>query len=503
MSRESLRSYILLSLCFALLSVSLLSISRSSASSNTPLDTTNSIQIRDPFAACHADNYSIMEELGVKMNRKDITWSAIEPSDDAWNWGTWDARVNNLQSKNMTVLPILDYSNPSVQQDLTGVRMISSKGDIEEWLEYVNQCVERYYVNHSMNVTDWEIWNEANLDKFWDGTDQEFFELQKRTAANLTAQWPDLNILSTGISGHNPDYLDAMFNYGAMEDIDTLAFHPYSGSNYDNLDIKIDEVKEVCEKHDFEGGLWITEVGMSTQFNPDEPNYEAEYQAVLELQATLVPKVFAKSLAAGIEVVVWYCLEDFNNWTWGEANFGLVFEETNTYKPAAYDSDALKPAGYAYKALSHNLNWSTYCPRGININSPSLLSHKMNIYYFLQADGDIVLIAWNAQANPVDISFSIKADGLEVYSAPSYKAGEAGNYESTLDGDDLQISASIDFTPTIFIIDRPDGASPVQIGLSFGFTYFDWILLVFVPIATVFVVVAFLVKMKKILPNIS
>ncbi|NMC04813.1 MAG: hypothetical protein GYA24_06360 [Candidatus Lokiarchaeota archaeon] len=469
------------------------------------LDMTGAVQVKDPFGACHADSYGIMADLGIKNNRKDISWSEIEPINDAWYWTNWDNRMAGLKACNMTALPILDYSNWAVQEGGMHGKVgnyITTEHDLEEWLEYANACVERYYENDSHYTRYWELWNEPNLGDigsnsgFWTGTDAEYFALQKATAANLSARWPGLQLVSAGISGHDPKYLDAMFASGAMENVDVLAFHPYSGSNYENLDSKIADVKAVASKWGFTGPIWITEVGMSTQFDPEAPGYEARYQATLELQATLVPKVYCLALANGIEYVTWYCLGDFADWKWGEANFGLVFDDSNTYKPAPYASDIYKPSGYAYKAIAHQLNWSTFVPNGVSLANPGLPSApRLRSFYFLKGNGDVVFICWNANGEiATNIQFSMPADGVDVYSGPSYKPGLATNYDVATTADGITVSAAIGFSPTIFVIDMKPGAPATSIVIETTFNFYDASLLVIVPSLLATCIIAFVAR---------
>ncbi len=463
------------------------------------LDMAGAIQIKDPFGSCHADSYSLMADLGVKNNRKDITWMEVEPTDNAWTWINWDSRIAGLKTYNMTALPILDYSNWLVQTGIhEGEKCINTAHDTQEWLEYANMCVERYYENDSQYTKYWELWNEPNLDQFWTGTDADYFALQKATAANLSSRWPDLKLVSAGISGHSPEYLDAMFASGAMENVDVLAFHPYSGTNYENLDAKIAEVQAVADKWGFTGPIWITEVGCSTQFDPAEPGFEEKYQSTLELVATLVPKVYCLALANNIEYVTWYCLGDGNVWKDGESNFGLVFDGSNPYKPDPYQSDVYKPSGYAYKAIAHQLNWSMYVPKGIVIGSSFLPSApRLRAFYFLKGDGDVVFICWNANGDlATDIKFTMPADGVEVFSGPSYKDGLASNYavEPAADGTGITISAAIDFSPTVFVIDMKAGASPAAIVIETVVNFFDVSLLVIIPCLVALCVIVFLVK---------
>jgi hypothetical protein len=478
----------------------------------TALDTTDVVQVKDPFGSCHADSYDLMADLGIKNNRKDISWSEMEPADDTWYWTNWDNRMAGLKARNMTALPILDYSNWAVQTGYPGYgNFINTTHDTQEWLEYANECVERYYENDSHYTDYWELWNEPNLGDigstsgFWTGTDAEYFALQKATAANLSAGWPGIKLVSAGISGHSPSYLDAMFASGAMENVDVLAFHPYSGTNYENLDAKIAEVQAVADKWGFTGPIWITEVGCSTQFDPSQPGYEARYQSILELQATFVPKVYCLALANGIEFVTWYCLGDFADWKWGEANFGLVFDASNIYKPTPYQADTYKPSGYAYKAIAHQLNWSTFVPNGVTLANPGMPSApRLRAFYFLKGNGDVVFICWNANGDiATNIKFSMPADGVEVYSGPSYKPGAATNYGVAPTGDGITISAEIDFSPTVFVIDMKDGASPASIVIETTFNLYDASLLVIVPSMVALCVIAFVVRFTPLKKYIS
>nr|MDO8110702.1 hypothetical protein [Candidatus Sigynarchaeota archaeon] len=477
------------------------------ATTATPLDSTGAIHVKDPFSACHADSYDIMANLGVKVNRKDITWSDTERGDDNWYWDTWDARIAGLKAKNMTALPILDYGNLAVQTGTTRGNRIYTEHDIQEWIEYVNMCIERYYEHDSHYTKYWELWNEPNLGDFnadsgfWTGTDAEYFALQKRTAANISARWPDVQLVSAGISGYDPVYLDAMFAAGAMENVDILAFHPYSGSNYDNLDAKINDVKGVCQKWNFTGPIWITEVGWPTEFRPTEEGFEAVYQARLELQATIVPKIYCLALANGIEHVTYYCLGDSSNFTYSEENFGLVFWGSNPYKPVPYENDTLKPSGFTYKVLAHHLNWSTYYPRGVQTAAFLPSAPRLKSFYFLEANGNIVLVCWNANGDiTTPVRFTMPATGVQVFSGPSYKPGTATNYHLENGTSGITVSAMIDNSPVIFLIDMPDGASPVTILLESDFTFYDLSLLVIIPGLIALCVVVFLMKFARVKP---
>ncbi|MHA1339626.1 MAG: GH39 family glycosyl hydrolase [Promethearchaeota archaeon] len=491
----------------------------SSLESSSPLY--ESIQIKEPFGVAHADDYDVMKELGVKMNRKDIAWNLIEPEDDVWNWAVWDMRCDQLYNNNMTALPILDYGNLNVQNGTDHGNRIFTEHDINEWLEYVNESINRYYINHPLHISQWEIWNEPNLGEFnasegfWTGTDEEFFELQKRTASFIKEHYPNVTVVSGGITGYDPEYLDAMFKYGAMEDVDVVAFHPYSGSGYDTLADKINEVKEVCFRNNFTGSLWITEVGFDTRFEADPTNsgessiFEA-YKRRLELQGSLVPKVYAIALASNISKIVWFCLNDYYNYTYREHNFGLMFYDSNEYKPEPYRNDILKPAGYAYKVIANNLNHSKYLPNGVRIKSNLPSSTGLRVYYFLKSSGDIVLIFWNSFNTKIRLNINIPSviEGLEAYFPPSYKLRLVENSSNYLRIDEVgtsnsevtQISTEVDFYPNILIIDLADGTEPLFIDIFTYLNSVDIVLIIIFPVLGIAVVSLYIlnyIKLKK------
>ncbi len=177
--------------------------------------------------------------------------------------------------------------------------------------------------------------------------------------------------------------------------------------------------------------------------------------------------------------------------TWGEENFGLIFEGSNPYKPAPYANDTFKPSGYAYKALAHNLNWSKYIPKGVRLAQAIPSSNKLETFYFLKSNGDIVLVMWNGNGEmPVNVSFTVPSTGIEAFSAPSYKAGDARNYSCVATADGLFVEARVGFYPFIFVFSM-NGTAPVTIVLNTSITVLDASMLFIVPALVVVAVIAF------------
>jgi len=366
-----------------------------SADQQTPYSPSKEIEnVYNPFGVCHGyaesgEKYQELVNQGVKISRNDIYWQSFEPTKGNFNYKPFDYRYGNFTKYGIESLAILDYGNTNILGEEYGRHIPKDK--IDHWLDYVNEAILRY----KENVTYFEIWNEPNIDKFWNGTETEFFYLLNRTAYYIRDISPDVKIIAPGISGHDPDYLDRMISYIGSEQFEelfyALNFHPYSGSNAEIIAQKIQEVKAVAEKHEFNGEIWITEVGMSTDVS-SEDRIEEEYREKWERQAEQLIKTYAEALTAGIDRVIWYCYRDSKNidWTYGEAAFGIQ------HYSQKYNQWIYKPAGYAFQYLSRKLPNSRNFGQSLVVETPQWVDKDLiHTYSFYTDKNTIMLILWS------------------------------------------------------------------------------------------------------------
>lgn len=332
-----------------------------------------------------------MAAAGMHLDRADFTWSSIEPNDTEPYYFAWyDTLYGNLTGAGVDILALLDYGNSRLFGDAWAQRIATTQ-QITAWLEFVNATVR-----HFSGIRQWEIWNEPNLDVFWNGTDEEFFFLLNVTAALLHSIDPNLMVVSPGISGYDPEYLDRMITYIGDEHFSewfgALAFHPYSGSDAEVVATSIKAVQDLCAKHHFYGELWITEWGYSTTRNP------AYIAQDFILQGSLLTKVYALSLARNISEILWYSFREDGFGTQYDPDLGY-----NTYGPAGHN--VMNPAGHAFATLSSLLTNSTYLPTAISLDLSFVPSTQLWAYAFLTARGHLVLVAWNS-LGPYTLSIS-------------------------------------------------------------------------------------------------
>ena len=113
-------------------------------------------------------------------------WRDINPSRGEFNWDILDARIdkvtNDWHGKPILVLgltPEWAAANPSAGTGTWGAGSASPPANMDDWSNYVAAVVQRY----GGRIGAYEIWNEANLQTFWQGSVDELVEMTKRASA--------------------------------------------------------------------------------------------------------------------------------------------------------------------------------------------------------------------------------------------------------------------------------------------------------------------------------
>jgi len=345
------------------------------------------IEVQDICGMCHMgsnDNESIeynrMKELGVNWTRVDFSWISIETSPNIWYWDNWDAFLNATENHNRAVLGLLVYDNDNVETIISGFDRYIHPDDIPLFLNYVNKTVRRY-VNQ---VGAWEIWNEPNIETFWDGPIEHFYTLFGQTQELIhdieLELGQDIIILSSAmagaVAGFVPPNFDAMFEAGVMKYVDAIALHFY---NYDadSLYQGIMQHISIGNKYGFNGEYWITEIG-----NPTGGQYP--WRVTQEMLANNVLKSYVISAAYNIKRVFWYHDIDSTNPNLydSEGWFGLL-----------YGNGTWKPGAYAYALFSKYCSNKFYVPQLVS-KVGFISTNDLVATLYRNQDGNSSLIMW-------------------------------------------------------------------------------------------------------------
>jgi hypothetical protein len=243
---------------------------------------------------------------GVDSVRLPIDWAAIEPEKNVYNWTEVDALVKRTSAAGLEMLPFIydapQWAIPEATVPGTGgakapARLPVSGPAASAWSQMLKQLVKRYGPGGALfaanpeilerPIRNWQIWNEPNFHYFVaHPSGAEYGKLVKLSDTALRSVDPGAQLILAGLfarpkggraknaaSPYASDFLQAMYegNPGIRTKFNGVALHPYTGK-YQELGPEIEETRKVLSvNHDAAKGLWITELGWSSQPPPANP----------------------------------------------------------------------------------------------------------------------------------------------------------------------------------------------------------------------------------------
>lgn len=391
------------------------------------------VKVDTPMGVCHAgysesdEEYQLLDALGIQAMRADFHWSCFQPDPATWNFGCKDSYVDAALKHGKQVIALLDFDNNAVEQDPAGKTrdMYIAPGDIPLFLEYARQVVMHY----KGRVYAWEIWNEADIDRFWTGTPEEFYELARQTADAVRATDPEARIVGTAMTGPlgalMAPQIDGLHASGALKNADHPSCHLYVA----NPRFYMPEFKKIiCAARRFghPGVPWVTEIGA-----PDGGYYPWSTESTHLAEYAI--KAYASATALGIEKVIWYCLNDSDAGSQAETPvdsegfFGLLGP-----------GGIWKPSAHAYRLFSAWCSHSTTRPDLVRVAGEGPI-HNLRTVLYRRDNGECALILWyESNLRPwATARVRINSSGIE---GPVTVHDIASDYTTTLINDYVDVS---------------------------------------------------------------
>ncbi len=262
--------------------------------------------------------------------RVPIVWSDVEPSNvspDKFRWTGADAAIGVARDGGLNLIVTLDSAPgwaatyPSGPIDKVGY---------EELSEFVRAVIERYDgdgVDDAPGlpvINYWEFYNEPDLgqrytDVRWGNAGAEYAKMLAAVYPVVKAANPNAQVVFGGIAydwfveDGGPfvrGFLDDVLKAGGGRYFDVMNFHSYPNfaPNWATQGAGLYEKAQFIQKklHDeygLEKPLVVTEAGMHSNDAPQLP-------MTPELQAQYVVRLFTQSMAANLQVMIWFMFYD-------------------------------------------------------------------------------------------------------------------------------------------------------------------------------------------------
>jgi len=317
--------------------------------------------------------YALLDRMGASWLLTTFYWSRIEREEDQWNFVDYDTYVDTAKAAGKKIIGVLAYDVSWIHKD-GKARDYIPPDKVHLFLNYVRRTAEHF----KGKVDAWCIWNEPNF-VFWKGSRDEFLSLARQSADALREIDSEVTLLggafNRGIFGLPMAYINGLFESGAMEKADAVAFHPYELNPNRTARLFLKFRAQVA-KYGFEDRIWLTEVGYPTggwyPTSVSEKNFPA-----------YVVKTFIGLAINGAKKILWYQLFDPQNRSGSNSEdfFGLVRSR----------DDYTSKGAEAFRLCAIYLSGATYHPElPLRKNLPNTL----HSFYFEQPSGERTLVLW-------------------------------------------------------------------------------------------------------------
>jgi xylan 1,4-beta-xylosidase len=172
--------------------------------------------------------------------------------------------------------------------------------DPDAWCALVDRLVRHWVARHGIReLRHWffEVWNEPNLQAFWTGSQQDYFELYRRTALTLKAIDPRLRVggPATAMNAWVRDFVE--YCRGARAPLDFISTHHYPtdafGAPGDDTTTQLaksrrsvlrEQARAVREQA---GKLPVYYTEWNSSSNPRDPLHDEPYAAAFAVKTIL------------------------------------------------------------------------------------------------------------------------------------------------------------------------------------------------------------------------
>ena len=256
----------------------------------------------------------------------------------------------------------------------------------DTYRQYLHDVVDRY----GSGVKIWEVWNEPNLPRYFEGTPEEYGQLLKVSVEAIKEKQPDAQVAGMSLAWSDKNLTDFMRSAltAGEPNPDAISFHPYEKTSPEQagMVMKIKTLQENFAKlRNYTPALWATETGFRARdsINKAIPYYSPPRPRTVRTmkQAEYVVRHAILAKTAGVKYYFLYSL-DSERPKRGPDIHGLL----------DYDwAGSVKPALLAYTTLVQ------LCGDAQFENRENLNNEQQYLLHFRRKDGKRLSLLWQVE----------------------------------------------------------------------------------------------------------
>jgi hypothetical protein len=376
-------------------------------------------------------DFELFEELGIRSWRGSFGWDDFEPAPGSYDFAWLHAFADLAASRGIILRPYIGYTPEWAAAGGTDSDVWNDPPkDLDAWFRFVRTLAGE--LRRHRNIVSYEIYNEENVQQWWDGSPEAYRDLLHRGVEAIQAGNPDANVLLGGMVYPDSEWTERVCGDELnRRSIAVIPFHAYP-ETWTPADVSVETYLgagfgQFVSQTDSACGpkpLWINELGYATT-----PGRTEEDQARWWVRA-----IVTFAAAPRIEHLGIYEIKDLrpDREAIGDApNYHLGLTDTNRRKKLAFHTVARLVSILSGQPIV----WSA--PPVTRAASGS--AAQVYRYLATRADGRRWLFLWTRQhSTVVDVQLSMANSRAIELALDGTTAGEVAMAEGKLSDMALQ-----------------------------------------------------------------
>ncbi len=354
---------------------------------------------------------TLAREAGARVVRWQFNWRDHEPSPGVWEWEISDGQIAAWRGAGLDVHAILhfppDYAMAHPGSGLMPVNFDLPWDDPNNgFAQYCNQFAAHY----RGQIASYEVWNEPDLDQYWEGTAPEYYALLKSCYQGIKAADPTVPVSMAGLvlvadRGFFPEVVRLAANdpEGPANNyfFDVAAIHMYGDP--DLAYSLTNEARRILSNYGLGNKpIWITETNVVLRGYASVPDDAHWGRATEDEAAWYILQAATNAYAAGAQRFMVFRMADDNM----DEAYGLVRSD-----------GTLRPSYEAFKLAATLMTNIVEAERQVWGN---VIITRMK-----RADGTRIVTAYQVSGTPLNIELESETDvAVLINSAGGYSTIE-------------------------------------------------------------------------------